>query len=55
MLEMNSSVSLIMHRARVVSHACTITLQLAVFTVSRGLFNRIPAAIQRLRSPQVPT
>ena len=41
--------------ARVVRHARAITFQLAEVAVSRGLFNCILAAIQRLRAPPVPT
>ena len=40
--------------ARVVRHACVITFQLAEVSVSGNLFNRIRAAIQRLRAPPVP-
>ena len=39
--------------ARVVRHARAITFQLAEIAVSGDLFNRIIAAIQRLRSPLV--
>ena len=41
--------------ARVVRHARSITFQLAEVAVSGDLFNRILAAIQRLRAPPVPT
>jgi hypothetical protein len=41
--------------ARVVHHARSITFQLAEVAVSGDLFNRILAAIQRLRAPPVPT
>ncbi len=41
--------------ARVVRHAPAITFQLAEFAVSGDLFNRILAAIQRLRAPPVTT
>jgi hypothetical protein len=40
--------------ARVVRHARTITFQFAEVAVSGGLFNRILAAIHRLRAPPVP-
>ena len=40
--------------ARVVRHARAITFQLAEVAVSGDLFNRILAAIQRLRAPPVP-
>ncbi len=40
--------------ARVVSHARAITFQLAEIAVSGNLFNRILAAIHRLRSPPAP-
>ena len=41
--------------ARVVRHARAITFQLAEVAVSGNLFNRVLAAIQRLRAPPVPT
>ncbi len=41
--------------ARVVRHARSITFQLAEVAVSGDLFNRILAAIHRLRAPPVPT
>ena len=41
--------------ARVVRHARAITFQLAGVAVSGNLFNRVLAAIQRLRAPPVPT
>ena len=41
--------------ARVVRHAGSITFQLAEVAVSGDLFNRILAAIQRLRAPPVTT
>jgi len=41
--------------ARVVRHARAITFQLAEVSVSGNLFNRILAAIQRLRAPPAPT
>ena len=40
--------------ARVVRQARAITFQLAEVAISGGLFNRILAAIQRLRAPPVP-
>jgi len=40
--------------ARVVRHARAITFQLAEVAVNGDLFNRILAAIQRLRAPPVP-
>jgi len=40
--------------ARVVRHARAITFQLAEVAVTGDLFNRILAAIHRLRSPPVP-
>ena len=41
--------------ARVVRHARAVTFQLPEVAVSGTLFRRIPAAIQRLRAPPVPT
>jgi hypothetical protein len=46
---------LIKIRAQVVRHARAITFQLAEVSVSGNLFNRILAAIHRLRAPPVPT
>ena len=40
--------------ARVVRHARSITFQLAEIAISGDLFNRILAAIQRLRASPVP-
>ncbi len=46
---------LIKTTARVVRHARAMTFQLAEVIISRDLFHRILAAIQRLRPPPVPT